>query len=200
MTTEMGAKVGIVPPDEVTRAHADVPDWLQVQEGASYSARTTIDLSRIKPLVARPPRVDDVVAARELEGVRVDQVFLGTCTNGRLQDMRVAAEILEGHQVAPGVRLLVVPASRSALQGAIADGTLSILLEAGAALGTVGCGPCIGRHMGVLGAGEICLSTSNRNFRGRMGSPEAKIYLGSPQTAAATALRGVITDPREVTE
>lgn len=198
MSTEMGAKAGLVAPDALTRTFAPVPDWLQVQPEATYADQLDVALEAIEPLVARPPRVDDVVPAGTLGDVRVDQVFLGTCTNGRSQDMRAAAEILRGGHVAEGVRLIVMPASRRALQDALADGTLSTLLEAGAALGPVGCGPCIGRHMGVLAAGEVCFSTSNRNFAGRMGSPQAQIYLGSPQTAAATALRGVITDPREI--
>jgi methanogen homoaconitase large subunit len=198
MTTEMGAKVGISVPDATTRASAPVPDWLTVQDGAIYLDRLAVNLGDVEPLVARPPHVDDVVPARALGGVHVDQVFLGTCTNGRLQDLRAAADILRGRQVAEGVRFLVIPASRAALQGAVADGTLAALLDAGATIGPPGCGPCIGRHLGVLGAGEVCFSTSNRNFAGRMGSPQAEIYLGSPQTAAATALRGRITDPRDV--
>jgi methanogen homoaconitase large subunit len=198
MTTEMGAKAGLAVPDEETRAYAAVPDWLAAEEDAGYLDRYAVNLSEIEPSVARPPRVDDVVPAGELGDVRVDQVFLGTCTNGRLQDMRAAAEILRGKHVAAGVRLIVIPASRRALRGALADGTLGILLDAGATIGPPGCGPCIGRHLGVLGAGEVCFSTSNRNFSGRMGSPEAQIYLGSPQTAAATALRGTITDPRKI--
>jgi methanogen homoaconitase large subunit len=203
MTTEMGAKASLVVPDELTRTHSEVPEWLAVQDGARYASQIAVDLGGVEPLVARPPRVDDVVPAGTLSDVRVDQVFLGTCTNGRLQDMRAAAEILRDgsgrtRRIADGVRLIVVPASRRALQGAIADGTLQALLEAGATLGPAGCGPCIGRHMGILGAGEVCFSTSNRNFSGRMGSPQAQIYLGSPQTAAATALRGFITDPRDV--
>ncbi len=199
MTTEMGAKVGISVPDARTRAFASVPDWLAVQEGATYLDRLTVDLGSVEPVVACPPRVDDVVPAGALADVQVDQVFLGTCTNGRLQDMQAAANILRGRQIAKRVRLLVVPASRAALQGAVADGTLATLLDAGATIGPAGCGPCIGRHLGVLGAGEVCFSTSNRNFSGRMGSPQAEIYLGSPQTAAATALRGRITDPRDIT-
>lgn len=199
MTTEMGAKAGISAPDAKTRAFAPVPDWLAVQEGATYLDRLMVDLGSVEPLVACPPRVDDVVPAGTLDDVQVDQVFLGTCTNGRLQDMQAAADILRGKQIAKGVRLLVVPASRAALQGAVADGTLAALLDAGATIGPAGCGPCIGRHLGVLGAGEACFSTSNRNFSGRMGSPQAEIYLGSPQTAAATALRGRITDPRDIT-
>jgi methanogen homoaconitase large subunit len=198
MTTEMGAKVGLSEPDARTRAFASVPDWLSVQEGASYLDRFSVDLGTIEPLVARPPRVDDVVPARSLGDVTVDQVFLGTCTNGRLQDLRAAADILSGKAIADRVRLLVVPASRSVMRDALADGTLAALIDAGAMVGPPGCGPCIGRHLGVLGAGEVCFSTSNRNFSGRMGSPGAEIYLGSPQTAAATALRGQITDPRDV--
>lgn len=197
MTTELGAKAGIVPPDELTRRHAPVPDWLTVQEGANYLDRLTVDLSAIEPLVACPPHVDDVRPARELGSVRVDQVLIGTCTNGRLQDLQAAAEILKGKRIADHVRMIVIPASHRVLQDAVADGTLGTLLAAGATVGTPGCGPCIGRHMGVLGAGEVCFSTSNRNFAGRMGSPQAKIYLGSPQVAAATALRGYIADPRE---
>jgi len=142
--------------------------------------------------------VDTVVDVNELSKVKVDVVFVGTCTNGRLEDLHAAAEILEGKHVAPGVRMLVLPASSEVLAAAVSDGTISKLLAAGATIGTPGCGPCIGRHMGVLGDGEICVSTANRNFRGRMGSPEAYVYLSSPQVAAATALTGHITDPREV--
>jgi len=198
MTTETGAKAGIVPPDEITRSYAPVPDWLGVREGVTYIDRIVVDLAAVDPLVACPPRVDDVARALELGDVHVDQVFLGTCTNGRLQDMQAAAEVLRGRRIADGVRMIVIPASRRVVQEAVADGTLSTLLEAGATIGPPGCGPCIGRHLGVLGAGEVCFSTSNRNFVGRMGSPQARIYLGSPQTAAATALRGVIADPRHV--
>ena len=200
MTTEMGAKAGIVAPDEVTRAHAAVPEWLETPgpDAAAYLETTVVDLEAVEPLVAQPPRVDDVVPARSLSSIRVDQVFLGTCTNGRLQDLRAAAGILRGRRVADGVRMIVIPASRRVLQDALADGTLATLLDAGATIGPPGCGPCIGRHLGVLGADEVCLSTSNRNFAGRMGSPQARIYLGSPYTAAATALCGAITDPRDV--
>jgi methanogen homoaconitase large subunit len=198
MTTEMGAKAGLSVPDGRTRAFASVPDWLSVLDGAAYLDRMAVDLGAVEPLVARPPRVDDVVPASSLGDVAVDQVFLGTCTNGRLQDLRAAADVLRDRQIADRVRLLIVPASRSVLREALADGTLATLLDAGAMVGPPGCGPCIGRHLGVIGAGEVCFSTSNRNFSGRMGSPQADIYLGSPQTAAASALRGRITDPRDV--
>ena len=198
MTTEMGAKAGLVVPDEITNAYAPVPNWLGVQEDAKYLDRMAVDMSEIEPLVTCPPRVDDVVPAYELGDVRVDQVFLGTCTNGRLQDLHAAADILRGKQIARGVRMIVIPASRQTLQDALADDTMSALVAAGATIGPPGCGPCIGRHLGVLGAGEVCFSTSNRNFSGRMGSPQARIYLGSPQTAAATALHGTISDPRDL--
>lgn len=200
MTTEMGAKAGMVPPDALTRAYAPVPAWLRVEEHAQYIARLTVDLAAVEPVVACPPRVDSVVPAGGLGEVRVDQVFIGTCTNGRLQDLHAAAAILKDHHVAPGVRMIVIPASHSILQDATEDGTLATLLAAGATIGPPGCGPCIGRHLGVLGPGEVCLSTANRNFAGRMGAPDARIYLGSPEVAAATAVTGVITDPRDLME
>jgi methanogen homoaconitase large subunit len=200
MTTEMGAKAGIIAPDEQTAAYHPVPDWLSVQDGARYLETLTVDLAALGPLVAVSPRVDDVAPARDLEDVHVDQVFLGTCTNGRLQDLQAAAEIMRDRHVAPGVRMIVIPASHRVLQEATEDGTLAVLLAAGATIGPAGCGPCIGRHLGVLGSGEVCLSTGNRNFTGRMGAPSAEIYLGSPQVAAATAVRGVITDPRTLTD
>lgn len=196
MTTEMGAKAGLIPPDDLTRSYAPVPDWLRVEAGAVYVERISVQLAEIEPLVACPPSVDNVMPAADLDDVHVDQVYLGTCTNGRLHDLHAAAALMAGRQIAPGVRMIVVPASHATLQAATEDGTLATLLAAGATLGTPGCGACIGRHMGVLGSGEVCLSTGNRNFAGRMGAPDAQIYLGSPQVAAATALRGVITDPR----
>jgi methanogen homoaconitase large subunit len=128
----------------------------------------------------------------------VDQVFIGTCTNGRIEDLRAAAKVLKGRRVAPGVRLLVIPASSQVLEEAARDGTLLTLLEAGATIGTPGCGPCMGRHMGVLAPGEVCVSTSNRNFRGRMGAPDAEIYLASPRVAAASAVAGYIATPEDL--
>ena len=196
MTTEMGAKAGMVVPDELTRTLYDVPEWCYPDEDAPYIRGIVADLSSLEPQIACPHAVDRVVPVSEVDSVRVDQVFIGTCTNGRLEDLRMAARILKGRQIASKTRMIIVPASRRVLEESISDGTMATLLEAGATLGTPGCGPCIGRHMGVLGAGEGCLSTGNRNFQGRMGSPQAQIYLASPAVAAATALRGYITDPR----
>lgn len=198
MTTEMGAKAGLVVPDELTRNLYEVPEWCCPDGDARYIREVVVDLSALEPQVACPHAVDNVVPISELGSVRVDQVFIGTCTNGRLEDLHVAARILRGRKIASEARMIIVPASHRVLEEAIADGTMAALLEAGATLGTPGCGPCIGRHMGVLGAGEVCFSTGNRNFQGRMGSPQARIYLGSPAVAAATALTGRITDPRVV--
>jgi len=198
MATEVGAKVGLIPPSGEVAERFTVPTWLTVDPDAPCQREVEVDLGALTPLVAVPPAVDTVVEVGELTDVRVDMVFLGTCTNGRLADLQAAARLLAGRRVAPGVRMIVVPASSQVLKAAVADGTLATLLEAGATVGTPGCGPCIGRHLGVLGAGEVCLSTANRNFRGRMGSPEAHIYLASPEVAAATAVAGRIIDPRDL--
>lgn len=195
LSIEVGAKAGLIPPVGLDVA---APDWLAVQAGASYSRVVEVNLDDLEPQVSAPAFVDNVTDLSALGRVPVDVVYLGTCTNGHYEDMAAAARILKGRKVAPGVRLMVVPATRDALLRASADGTLATLLEAGAALGTPGCGACIGRHMGVLGPGETCLFTGNRNFRGRMGSPEANIYLGSAEVAAATAVAGYIAAPSDV--
>ncbi|GIK56370.1 MAG: 3-isopropylmalate dehydratase large subunit [Chloroflexi bacterium] len=198
MAIELGAKAGIFPPTGVAAVDWDVPDWLFVDPDATYTQTVTINLDELEPQVAIPHAVDDVVDVGAVAGTKVDVVFLGTCTNGRYEDMRDAADILKGRQLAPGTRLILSPASRVELQRAIADDTLNVLLEAGAILTTPGCGPCMGRHQGVLGEGDVCLSTGNRNFKGRMGHPSSQIYLASASVAAATAVTGVITDPREL--
>lgn len=198
LSIEMGGKAGLIPPTGEAAAHLNVPDWLRVEEGASYSRVVEIDLDTLEPQVSVPHFVDNVTDVSELEGTSVDVVYLGTCTNGRYEDMAAAARILKGRTLAKGMRMLVVPASSEALRQATDDGTLSILLAAGATLGTPGCGACIGRHMGVLAPDEVCVFTGNRNFRGRMGSPQANIYLTSPEVAAATALTGYITHPKQV--
>lgn len=196
MTTELGAKAGMIAFPRESLAELGLPDWLYPDDDADYVQAEEIDLSVLAPQVASPDDVDNVSDVTEVLGIRIDQVFLGTCTNGRLEDIHAAARILKGKRVAPHVRMIVIPASEQTLRDAIADGSLSALLDAGATISTPGCGPCIGRHQGVLAAGEACFSTANRNFRGRMGSPQADIYLGSPLTAAATALEGRIADPR----
>jgi methanogen homoaconitase large subunit len=204
LSIEVGGKAGIVPPTgEGWEVHARsrgiaAPEWLRIEPGASYVRTIEVDLDTLAPQISVPHFVDNVVDLNELGRVAVDVVYIGTCTNGHYEHLRAAANILRGRRVAPGVRLLVVPASREALRQAADDGTLATLLAAGAALGTPGCGACIGRHMGVLAPGETCLFTGNRNFRGRMGSPEAKIYLASPEVAAATAVAGYIAHPADV--
>jgi methanogen homoaconitase large subunit len=195
LSIEVGAKAGIIP---TAGLDLDGPLVPEVQEGAQYSRVVEIDLGALEPQVSAPHHVDNVTDLSDLGRVAVDVVYLGTCTNGHYEDMAAAARVLRGRRLAPGLRMLVVPASAQALQRAVEDGTLSTLLAAGATIGTPGCGACIGRHMGVLAPGETCLFTGNRNFRGRMGSPEANIYLASPEVAAATALTGYITHPQEV--
>jgi methanogen homoaconitase large subunit len=198
MAVEVGAKVGLVPPSGEISAQFDVPDWLTLDPGASYNRAIEIDLDDLEPQVAVPHAVDQVVDLSQVKGTRVDVVFLGTCTNGRYEDLSQAASILKGRRIAEGTRMVVTPASSQVMRRAAGDGTLAALLEAGALLTTPGCGMCMGRHQGTLGEGEICLSTGNRNFKGRMGSPAAQIYLASPSVAAASALTGRISDPREV--
>lgn len=198
MAIELGAKAGIFPPDGEVANRFDVPDWLFVDPAAQYARTVEINLDDLEPQVAVPHSVDAVVDLPAVEGTAVSTIFLGTCTNGRYEDMRAAAAVLNGRRIHEDVRLLVTPASRIELQRAIADGTLDILLAAGATLTTPGCGACMGRHQGTLGDDDVCLSTGNRNFRGRMGAPTSQIYLASPAVAAATAVAGYVADPREI--
>jgi 3-isopropylmalate/(R)-2-methylmalate dehydratase large subunit len=166
---------------------------------APYEAEYVYCLEDLEPMVACPHSVDHVRPLREVAGTRIDMAFIGTCTNGRLEDIAAAAEILRGRRIAPGVRLLVIPASREVLEEALRRGFIQTLVEAGAMIGVPGCGPCMGNHMGIPAPGEVVISSGSRNFRGRMGTPDAEIYLASPAVVAASALRGVITDPREIT-
>ncbi len=201
MAVEMGAKFGLFPADEVTDAYlrehgGDGCDAFGPDPDASYEAVYEVPLSNLAPQVAMPHEVDRVGAVEEVEGIPIHQAFIGSCTNGRIEDLRAAAEILAGHQIAPGVRLIVAPASRRVLQEAIDTGVLGSLVAAGATVLAPGCGPCFGGHGGLLGPGERCIGTHNRNFTGRMGAAEAEIFLASPATVAASALVGRIADPR----
>jgi len=204
MAVEAGAKVGLFPADRVTRGYLNHQkrgeDYqpLAADNDAGYESQININLNALEPTVAKPHQVDNTAPARELKGTKIDQVFIGTCTNGRLEDIATAAEILKGKKRHPRTRFIVAPASPQVLLDAISAGYIQILVEAGAAIMPPGCAACLGLHQGVLASGEACLSTANRNFKGRMGSPEAFIYLGSPATAAATVITGEITDPREV--
>jgi 3-isopropylmalate/(R)-2-methylmalate dehydratase large subunit len=203
MAVEAGAKVGLFPSDSVTESYLKNQGrskrfvLLAPDPDAVYEETLEIDAARLEPTVAKPHSVDNTALARELKGTPIDQVFIGTCTNGRLDDLRIAASILDGKKRHPRTRLVVAPASRRVLLDALAAGYISTLVEAGATIVPPGCAACLGVHQGVLGDGEACLSTANRNFKGRMGNPEAFVYLASPATAAATAIRGEITDPRE---
>lgn len=205
---EIGAKNAYLPPDarvfeylaarsgqspEHLRADALYPD-----ENATYLAEYDFFLDRLEPMVACPHSVENVQPLSAVVGRRVDMAFLGTCTNGRLEDLAAAAEVLRGRRIHPRTRLLVIPASQQVLQEAARQGIVDVLLEAGAMIGVPGCGPCMGNHLGIPAAGEVVISTANRNFKGRMGQPEAEIYLASPAVVAASAVLGRIASPLEV--
>jgi 3-isopropylmalate/(R)-2-methylmalate dehydratase large subunit len=204
MAVEAGAKVGLFASDETTQAFLKAEgrgkDFkpLTADADAVYEKTIKINASKLEPTVSKPHTVDNTALARELKGTKLQQVVIGTCTNGRLEDLSAAASILKGKKPAQGVRLIIAPASRRVLLEAIESGYIKDFVEAGAIILPPGCGPCLGLHQGALGDGEVCLSTANRNFEGRMGNPKGFIYLGSPATAAASALTGEITDPREV--
>jgi homoaconitate hydratase family protein len=202
MSAEMGAKNGYFIPDE------KVLKWLEGRArgpftpvasdpDASYESVLAYDLDALEPQIACPHTVDHVKTVAAVAGRPVNQVLIGTCTNGRLEDLEAAAAILKGRKVHRSVRVLVIPASWEVYRAALASGALAALVDAGCVVLNSGCGPCLGAHEGLLAAGEVCLSTSNRNFRGRMGHRDSEIYLASPATAAATAVTGRITDPRE---
>ena len=203
MAAEMGAKNGVVLPDEETqrwlagRLRGDYEE-VHPDADAAYERVIEYDVTALAPQVARPHRVDNVVDVTAVAGTPIDQALVGTCTNGRLEDLAAAAEILRGRHIAPGVRLLVLPASREVLLAALQAGLIADLVSAGATVLNPGCGPCLGAHQGCMAPGEVTISTANRNFKGRMGCKESEIYLASPATVAASALAGEITDPREV--
>jgi len=201
MAAEMGAKAGMVPYDDVAERWlddlTDEPyEAVHPDPDADYETTLTFDCSEITPQVARPHKVDNVVPVSEIGDVKIDVALLGTCTNGRLEDLEQAAAVLAGKQIAPGVRLLVYPASRKVLDQAYDTGIAKRLLDAGAQIAVPACGPCLGAYGGVLAPGETCISTANRNFKGRMGcKEETGIYLASPATVAASALAGRIVSP-----
>ena len=203
MGVEMGAKNAAFPCDGVTEdflssigVTRDAYDPIWADPDASYMEEREYAIGDMTPQVACPHKVDAVKPVDEVAGLPVEQCLIGTCTNGRLEDLRVAASILKGRRISPASRLLLLPASRSILKEAIAEGLIDILIEAGGVLLPPGCGPCLGAHQGVLAPGERCISTANRNFKGRMGCKEAEIYLAGPATVAVSALHGRITDPR----
>jgi 3-isopropylmalate/(R)-2-methylmalate dehydratase large subunit len=206
MTVEMGAKNGIVAPDATTRKFlagrttTRLPSFetLQSDADASYAETIEFDAAGLEPQVACPSSVDNVKPASELSDAPIDQAFIGSCTNGRIEDLRLAAQILKGQKVKDGVRALVIPASQEVYMQALKEGLIEIFTDAGAIVCGSACGPCLGGHIGLLASGETCVSTSNRNFIGRMGSTEANVYLASPATVAASAITGRITDPREL--
>jgi 3-isopropylmalate/(R)-2-methylmalate dehydratase large subunit len=202
MAVEMGAKCGLMAADKKTitwvKKHSiREPRPVKADEDARYIETREYDLSGLSPQVARPHAVDNVCSVEEVEGTPINEVNIGTCTNGRLEDLEVAAKILKGRKIASGVKLIITPASRKIYLDALKKGYVGTFISAGAVVNNPGCGPCVGTHQGVLADGENAFSTANRNFKGRMGNPNTNIYLGSPATAAATALEGKIADPRE---
>lgn len=202
LSMEMGAKFGLVPFDKTTRKFLYalkkkkyIPVW--ADENATYENEYEFDVTKLTPQIACPHSVDNVKSVEEVNGTRIDQVVLGSCTNGRLDDLEIAARILKGERIHPEVRMLVLPCSRDIFLEAMKKGMIKVFLQAGCVVLNPGCGPCLGAHQGILAKGERCLATTNRNFRGRMGSTESEVYLASPATAAASAIKGEITDPRE---
>ena len=180
MAVEVGAKVGIFPPSGEVAERFSIPDWMYVDPQAHYIQTLAVDIDQLESQVAIPSSVDHVVDLPEVAGTPVTTIFLGTCTNGRYEDMRIAANVLKDKRISDNVRMIVTPASSQELKRALADDTMATLIEAGATLTAPGCGMCMGRHQGTLGDDDVCLSTGNRNFKGRMGSPTSLIYLASP--------------------
>jgi len=204
MAIELGGKAGIMEPDQMAldwvEKHSDKePNPVKPDSDANYDQVLDVDLSQLVPMSAAPHAVDNVSEVTDLESTEIDQAFIGTCTNGRLEDLEEAAKIAEGHEVAEGVRLIVAAASRDIYRKASQEGYLDTLVGAGAAVIAPGCGPCLGTHNGIPGDDETVISTANRNFKGRMGNESAGIYLGSPATVMASAIEGKITDPRNFT-
>jgi 3-isopropylmalate/(R)-2-methylmalate dehydratase large subunit len=201
MAVEAGATAGIVPADAQTEQYLRAAgvtrpiNPVQSDSDAAFESIVALDISKLQPQIACPHTVDNVKPVQEVAGKKINQIVIGSCTNGRLDDLAVAARILRGHKVAAGTRMLVFPASSTIYRQALGKGYIGALMNAGAVVMNSGCGPCLGVHEGALGDGEVALSTTNRNFKGRMGNPNSEVYLCSPAVAAASALTGVITDP-----
>ena len=203
MSMEMGAKAGVAFPDHKTKDYLrgrTEAEWTPVlsDPDATVEKEFDMDLTGLSPQVAYPHSVDNVKPVEEMAGIPMDQAVIGSCTNGRAEDLLAAENVLRGRRVADGTRLIIVPASREVYLWAADSGILSSLVRSGAIVTNPGCGPCLGAHQGLLAPGERCIATTNRNFRGRMGSPDSEVYLASPATVAASALKGAIADPREV--
>lgn len=202
MAVEAGAKTGLINPDEKTLSYARERaarafEPLCADGDAAYTRRLAIDVAKLEPQVAMPHLPENVKPVSAVAGTLVDQVFIGSCTNGRYRDIELAASVLKGRKVHPDVRLMVIPASYEVYRAAMKNGLIDVFLDAGASISTPSCGPCLGGHLGILAAGERCVSTSNRNFVGRMGSPKSEVVLAGPLVAAASAVAGVICDPKE---
>jgi 3-isopropylmalate/(R)-2-methylmalate dehydratase large subunit len=203
MAIEAGAKNGIFAADEKTASYLSTRaagrSWtaLRPDADAVYERTVTIDAGALEPLVAAPHLPQNIRPAADIDAA-IDQVVIGSCTNGRIEDLRLAASILKGRRVASGVRCIVIPATPQAYRLALSEGLFDVFLDAGAVISTPTCGPCLGGHMGILADGERCVSTTNRNFVGRMGHPGSEVYLASPATAAASAVTGRVTSPSEV--
>ena len=203
MAVELGAKFGVMEPDEKVYSFLKKVTKKQFKsefsdKDAKYSLIKEYDISNISPQIAKPHTVDNVCDIEDVADMAINQAFLGTCTNGRMEDLEIAAKIIKGKQVHPDVRFVIAPASKNIYLLALSKGLIKIFIEAGASVVNPGCGPCVGTHQGVPADKEVVISTANRNFKGRMGNPNAFIYLGSPASVAASALKGRITDPRRI--
>lgn len=202
MAIEAGGKTGLFPVDDVTlsfltRKGRTSHIQLRPDPDAYYRKELRIKADQLEPVIAAPDKVDNVHPVGDFEGQEVNQVFIGTCTNGRISDLKAAAKILKGRKIDANTRLLIQPASAEVYKEAMKTGLLEIFIEAGATINPPGCGPCIGRHLGILADGDVCLSTQNRNFKGRMGNPNSRIFLSNPEVAAMAAIKGYISDPRK---
>ncbi|TFF98328.1 MAG: 3-isopropylmalate dehydratase large subunit, partial [Promethearchaeota archaeon] len=205
MVVEAGAKFGIFLPDNKLknwlRSITNKPyKFITPDDEADYEVKFEYNLSNIAPVVAKPHSPGNISPINEVEGIEIDQAFLGSCTNGRLEDLRIAAKILKnnGNKINKRIRFIIIPASKKIYLKALEEGFIDQFIKAGAVVGNSTCGPCIGGHLGVLGENEVCISSTNRNFKGRMGDPTSKVYLASPATVTASAIKGKITDPREM--